>query len=251
MLGAGAIAGAAADASNHVASMREELGVRRLSLAAAIENFRELEDPRLETLQRLALAAECRDDGTSQHTARVARTSRALAEGLRLPRAQCTLIYEAAHLHDLGKLAVPESILLKPGPLTTEEFEQVKRHTTTGARILAGSSWEVLQSAEEIALSHHEWWNGHGYPAGLAGERIPLSGRIVAVADVFDALTHVRPYKHAWPVGQAVEEIRSLRTSQFDPDVVEVFMELEPDSLVELPDARSCAAAGASADAEQ
>jgi putative two-component system response regulator len=209
------------------------------STAVAMENVRisqELEASRLETLQRLALAAEYRDDGTRQHTERVARTSRAISERLGLPADQTSLIYRAAPLHDVGKLAIPESILLKPGRLTSREFEQVKGHTTTGGAILAGSSSQVLQTAEEIALTHHEWWNGHGYPAGLAGEEIPVSGRIVAVADVFDALTHERPYKDAWPIDQAVDEIRSLRGSQFDPDVVDVFMELDPDAMVNLPD---------------
>jgi putative two-component system response regulator len=219
------------------------------STAIAMENVRinqELEDSRLETLERLALAAEYRDDGTRQHTERVARTSRRLAQRLGLASEQTSLIYQAAPLHDVGKLAVPESILLKPGRLTPEEFEQVKTHTITGGAILAGSSSAVLQTAEAIALTHHEWWNGHGYPAGLAGEDIPLSGRIVAVADVFDALTHERPYKDAWPVDQAVAEVRSLRESQFDPDVVEVFMELDPDDLVELPAHSRAIAVGAS-----
>jgi response regulator RpfG family c-di-GMP phosphodiesterase len=227
-------------ASRHRATP-DELGVLQAladSTAVAMENVRvnrELEDSRLETLQRLALAAEYRDDGTRQHTERVARTSFALAEHLGLPADQASLIYRAAPLHDVGKLAVPESILLKPGRLTPDEFAQVKSHTTTGGAILAGSSSEILRTAEEIALTHHEWWNGHGYPAGLAGEDIPLCGRIVAVADVFDALTHERPYKDAWPIDQAVDEIRSLRSSQFDPDIVAVFMELDPDTLVDLP----------------
>jgi putative two-component system response regulator len=190
----------------------------------------------LETLQRLALAAEYRDDGTHQHTERVAQTSRALAERLGLPADQTSLIYWAAPLHDIGKLAVPEAILLKPGRLTPEEFEQVKTHTTTGGAILAGSSSEVLRTAEEIALTHHEWWDGRGYPLGLVHAQLPVSGRIVALADVFDALTHDRPYKHAWPVDQAVDEIMSLKASQFDPDVVEAFIELCPDDLVDLPD---------------
>jgi len=238
-------------ASQHRATATELGALQALadSTAVAMENVRinhELEASRLETLQRLALAAEYRDDGTRQHTERVARTSRVLAERLGLPAAKTSLIYQAAPLHDVGKLAVPESILLKPGQLTRDEFEQVKSHTTTGGAILAGSSSEVLQTAEEIALTHHEWWNGHGYPAGLTGEEIPLSGRIVAVADVFDALTHERPYKHAWPTDQAVDEIQSLRASQFDPDVVEMFMELDPDSLVDLPDYAPVFAASAS-----
>lgn len=222
------------------------------STAVAMENVRvnqELENSRIETLQRLALAAEYRDDGTRQHTERVARTSCKLAEHLGLPADETSLILQAAPLHDVGKLAVPESILLKPDRLTADEFEQVKSHTTTGSAILSGSSSRVLQTAEEIALTHHEWWNGHGYPAGLAGEEIPLSGRIVAVADVFDALTHERPYKDAWPVEQAVDEIRSLRGTQFDPQIVEVFMELDPDTLIDLPDHAPALAASASSGA--
>lgn len=226
--------------SSHHRATASELGALQAladSTAVAMENVlinQELEDSRLETLQRLALAAEYRDDGTRQHTERVARTSCAIAERLGLPAGQSSLIYQAAPLHDVGKLAIPDSILLKPGRLTTDEFEQVKSHTTTGGAILAGSSSEVLRTAREIALTHHEWWNGHGYPAGLAGEEIPLCGRIVAVADVFDALTHERPYKDAWPVNQAVDEIRSLRASQFDPEIVEVFMELDPETIVDL-----------------
>jgi putative two-component system response regulator len=226
--------------SPHLATATELGTLQALadSTAVAMENVRinqELERSRLETLQRLALAAEYRDDGTQQHTERVARTSRAIAEHLGLPAAQTSLIYQAAPLHDVGKLAVPESILLKPGQLTLDEFEQVKSHTTTGGAILAGSSSQVLQTAEEIALTHHEWWNGRGYPAGLVGEEIPLSGRIVGLADVFDALTHERPYKDAWPVHQAVEEIRAHRGTQFDPKLVDVFLELDPDSLIDLP----------------
>jgi putative two-component system response regulator len=226
--------------SSHHRATASELGALQAladSTAVAMENVRvnqELDNSRLETLQRLALAAEYRDDDTRQHTERVARTSCAIAERLGLPADQSSLIYRAAPLHDVGKLAIPESILLKPGRLTPDEFEQVKSHTTTGGAILADGSSEVLRTAREIALTHHEWWNGHGYPAGLAGEEIPLCGRIVAVADVFDALTHERPYKDAWPIDQAVDEIRSLRSSQFDPDVVEVFMELEPDAMAHL-----------------
>jgi putative two-component system response regulator len=206
----------------------------------------ERRESRLETLHRLALAAECPDDGTRQHMARVALLSRRLADRLRLPSAESSLIYRAAALHDIGKLAVPESILLKPGPLSREEFDLVKLHTTTGGEILAGSSSEVLKTAEEIALTHHEWWDGSGYPAGLRGEHIPISGRIVAVADVFDALTHERPYKQAWPVEVAIDEIRWLRERQFDPDVVDAFIELYPGAPIGLPGHASARAVAAS-----
>ncbi|MDQ3890755.1 MAG: HD domain-containing protein, partial [Actinomycetota bacterium] len=143
-----------------------------------------------------------------------------------------TLIRQAAPLHDIGKLAVSDTVLLKPGRLTSEEFEQVKRHAEAGAAILAESRSDVLRLAQQIALTHHEWWNGHGYPAGLEGEEIPLTGRIVALADVFDALTHERPYKHAWRIAEAVTEIRRLAGRQFDPAIVGAFAELDASELL-------------------
>jgi putative two-component system response regulator len=208
------------------------------STAVAIENVRfiqALENAQLETLQRLALAAEYRDEATHQHTERVARTSFLLARKLGLPVEQVGLIRLAAPLHDIGKLAVPDVILLKPGKLTPGEYEAIKRHTTAGADILSGSTSEVLRVAEEIALTHHEWWDGSGYPAGLRETAIPISGRIVALADVYDALTHARPYKPAWSTDDAASEIVRSRTTQFDPVVVDAFLTLEPDDLVDLP----------------
>jgi HD-GYP domain-containing protein (c-di-GMP phosphodiesterase class II) len=208
------------------------------SSAVAIANvmaYRELDDSRLETLKRLALAGEYRDDGTHQHTDRVARTSFLIARKLGLPESEAVLIRQAAPLHDLGKLSLPDSILMKRTRLTVAEYEEVKRHPATGAAILAGSTSSVLRLAEEIALTHHEWWDGSGYPAGLKGREIPLSGRIVALADVFDALTHTRPYKLAWSGDDAVTEICRLTGRQFDPVVVQAFLALDAESLVELP----------------
>jgi putative two-component system response regulator len=196
------------------------------STAVAMENVRayeELEQARLETLQRLALAAEYRDDATYEHTERVARTSALIAGRLGMPASEVALIRQAAPLHDIGKLAVPDAILLKRGRLTHGEYEQMKRHAPAGAAILDGSTSAVLRRAQEIALTHHEWWNGDGYPERRRGDRVPLSGRIVAVADVFDALTHPRPYKPAWPVDAAATEILRLREQQFDPVVVDAF----------------------------
>ena len=135
------------------------------------------------------------------------------------------MIRRAAPLHDVGKIGIPDSILLKLGPLTAAEFELVKTHTTIGAKILSGSRFALLRLAEEIAFSHHERWDGTGY-AGLAGHQVPLAGRIVAVADVFDALTQKRPYKAAWPLEDAVAEIDRQRGRQFDPDVVEAFLRI-------------------------
>jgi PAS domain S-box-containing protein len=195
---------------------------------------RALEEARLETLSRLALAAEYRDDQTYEHTERVGYTAALLADRLGLSEHETSLIRQAAPLHDIGKLSVSDTILLKPGKLTEEEFELVKRHTIHGSAILSGSRHEVLRLAEEIARTHHEWWDGSGYPHGLRRTSIPISGRIVAVADVFDALTHERPYKPAWPVEDAVEEIRRFRGSQFDPAVVDAFEQLDANEIADI-----------------
>jgi PAS domain S-box-containing protein len=209
---------------------------RDLLERAVRERTRDLEAARLETLRRLAYAAEYRDDQTYEHTERVGRTAALLAERLHRPEEEVELIRQAAPLHDVGKLGISDTILLKPGKLTPAEFELMKTHALVGARILAGSTSPALQLAEEIALTHHEWWDGCGYPHGLKGTDIPLSGRIVAVADVFDALTQTRPYKAAWPVEEAVDEIRSLAGRQFDPDVVAAFEQLDAQHLLEAVD---------------
>jgi PAS domain S-box-containing protein len=183
-----------------------------------------LEASRAETLQRLALAAEYRDDDTFRHTERVGAAAADIASALGLSAAEVQLLGEAAPLHDVGKLAIPDAILLKAGSLTTAEYETMKTHTTLGARLLSGSNSPVLQAATVIAASHHERWDGTGYPSGLGGEAIPLEGRVTAVADVFDALTHDRPYKSAWTSEEAVAEIRRASGTQFDPRVVNAFL---------------------------
>jgi putative two-component system response regulator len=186
----------------------------------------ELEEAQLEILERLALAAEFRDDATQEHTQRVGALSSRLARRMGLPETLVELIRRAAPLHDLGKIAVPDSILLKLGRLTAEELDTIRSHTVVGARILSGSRHPLLQLAEQIARTHHEHWDGNGYSPGVAGEDIPIAARIVAVADVFDALTHARPYKRAWPLEEAVAEILSQKGRQFDPQVVEAFVDL-------------------------
>ncbi len=196
------------------------------------ERTHDLEKAQLETLQRLALAAEYRDDDTGLHAKRVGMTAGRIAEALGLPPAQVDLILRAAPLHDVGKIGIADGILLKTGKLTDEEFVTMKQHSVIGARILSGSSSPWLQLAETIALSHHERWNGRGYPAGLSGEAIPQIGRIVAVADVFDALTHERPYKKAWPVVEATAEIEAQGGNQFDERVVKAFLTLPHETLV-------------------
>ena len=187
------------------------------------ERTRELEGAQFEIIERLAKAAEFRDDNTGQHTERVGQMAALMAKHIGLPESQVSLIRRAAPLHDVGKIGIPDKILLKPGRLTSDEFAMVKTHTTIGARILSGSRFPILRLAEEIAFSHHERWDGEGY-ARIQGDSIPLPGRIVAIADVFDALTQRRPYKDAWPVEKAVAEIEQQRGRQFDPKLVEAFL---------------------------
>ena len=191
----------------------------------------DLEQAQIETLDRLALAAEFRDDATGQHIVRVGRGAAQVARVLGWDDGRVGLIERAAALHDIGKLAIPDGVLLKPAKLSAAEFETVKTHTSVGARILSGSGSPYLQMAEVIARTHHERWDGAGY-VGLAGEEIPEVGRITAVVDVFDALTHDRPYKEAWPVDRAVEEIRRGRGTQFEPRIVDAF-----DVVLEAPSA--------------
>ena len=187
------------------------------------ERTRELEGAQFEIIERLAKAAEFRDDHTGQHTERVGQTAALIAKQMGLADGQVSLIRRAAPLHDVGKIGIPDAILLKLGKLTAEEFTVVKTHTTIGARILSGSRFPILRLAEEIAFSHHERWDGSGY-AGITRESIPLAGRIVAIADVFDALMQQRPYKDAWPVGEAIGEIERQRSRQFDPTLVDAFL---------------------------
>ncbi len=188
------------------------------------ERTRALEAAQLEILERLATAAEFRDDNTGHHTERVGQTSALVAQELGWSESQVSLIRRAAPLHDVGKIGIPDQILLKPGRLTPEEFEVVKTHTIIGARILSGSRFPLLQMAEQIAFTHHERWDGGGYTTGTSHDAIPLPGRIVAVADVFDALTQQRPYKPAWPPADAVAEIDRQRGRQFDPRIVDAFL---------------------------
>lgn len=185
----------------------------------------ELDVARLEMIERLAVAAEYRDDDTGEHLGRVGRNAALIAEAMGLAPDQAELLRRAAPLHDVGKIGIPDGILLKPGKLTAEEFERVKIHTTIGATILAGGRSEMIRMAELIAHTHHERWDGSGYH-GLERAEIPLVSRIVTVADVFDALTHKRPYKRAWPVPDAVLEIISQSGKQFDPEVVDTFLQV-------------------------
>jgi putative two-component system response regulator len=176
-----------------------------------------------ETIFRLSRAAEYRDPETGSHIMRMANYSRLIATALGTAVEDQQLIFEAAPMHDIGKVGIPDMILLKPGRLTPEEFEVMKRHATIGHEILQGSTSPKLNAAAAIALAHHEKWDGSGYPHGLAGNDIPFHGRIVAVADVFDALTSERPYKKAWEMEKAADFLRSQAGSHFDPACVDAF----------------------------
>jgi putative two-component system response regulator len=186
---------------------------------------------RVDLIRALAIAAEARDDEPVQHAERVGRAAAALAELLGLATPAIRLLRAAAPLHDIGKIGIPDSILLKPTSLTPSELEIMQTHTTIGAAILANSDTAELLLAKRIALSHHERWDGSGYPHGLIGEGAPISGRIVAVVEVFDALVHDQPYKQAWSIDEAVGEIAAERGRQFDPDVVDAFLRLDHDQL--------------------
>lgn len=184
----------------------------------------ELEDARVEVVERLARAAEFRDDDTGQHLRRVGEMSGALAARLGLPPAEVELVRRAAPLHDVGKIGIPDAILLKPGPLLPHEEEVMRTHPLLGARILSGGVSPLIRTAEEIALSHHERWDGCGYPWRIAREEIPLSARIVALVDVYDALTHDRPYRRAWNRARVLALIDEEAGTRFDPEVAAAFL---------------------------
>ncbi len=221
---------------NQNGHLDEQVRARTAELELAqqlvLAGMERLEEAQSEILGRLAQAAEFRDDDTGQHTYRVGRLAANLARHLKLGAEDIDLIERAAPLHDVGKIGISDSILLKAGQLTPEEFEVVKSHTVIGGNLLAGGNSDLVKMAESIALNHHESWDGSGYPCGLQGNAIPLEAQLVSCADVFDALTHERPYKHAWTVEAALGEIHSQRGRQFNPRVVDAFLELDPGSSV-------------------
>ncbi len=190
------------------------------------EAYTRLRGAYLDTIMRLSRAAEYKDEDTGTHISRMSHIAARLARQLKLGEKTVEHILYASPMHDIGKIGIPDSILLKPGPLTPEEWEVMKQHTVIGARILAGADSGFMRLAEVIALTHHEKWDGNGYPRGLAGRGIPLAGRICAVSDVFDALTSVRPYKKAFPLSQALQIIQDGAGNHFDPKVVEAFFQI-------------------------
>jgi putative two-component system response regulator len=201
---------------------REIVSQNQLLERRVLERTTELEGAYLDTLERLAIAAEFRDDETGRHTERVGETAALLGAALGMSDDNVFLVRRAAPLHDVGKIGIPDAILRKPEGLTAEEWEVMRTHTTIGAQILSGGRSRVVQLAEEIALNHHEHWDGEGYPRGLRGDAIPLVGRLVMVADAFDALTSDRVYRKAWPPEQVLAYIRQYSGKRFDPRITAV-----------------------------
>jgi putative two-component system response regulator len=194
--------------------------VRNLELAE-----RDLRESREDTIQRLAIAAEFRDNDTALLVDRMSRYCELIARKLGHGYDRCEEIRTASSMHDVGKIGIPDRVLLKPGPLDDEEFAIMKTHAELGHKILAGSRSDLLQTAATIALTHHEWWDGSGYPNGLAGEDIPLEGRIAAIGDVFDALTSNRVYRKGYRLGEAVEMMSAERGTHFDPEFLDLFLD--------------------------
>lgn len=192
----------------------------------------ELYETRQEVIRRLGLAAEFRDNETGNHIIRMSKYAQLLALAHGLPEKHAEVILNAAPMHDIGKIGIPDSILLKPGKLDPAEWEVMKTHVTMGADLLAGSATELMEVAQRIALHHHEKWDGSGYPGGLSGEQISIEGRICALADVFDALTSERPYKSAWTVEKTVDFIESEAGKHFDPQLAPLIRTILPDMLV-------------------
>jgi response regulator RpfG family c-di-GMP phosphodiesterase len=188
----------------------------------------QLRETQLEIVNRLAQAAESRDGDTGAHIERMSRMCEALGRAVGMSDDEAEELRHAAVLHDVGKIGIPDAILLKPGRLDEDEVEVMRRHTSIGAAILTGSSSPLMQVAETIALTHHERWDGTGYPVGLMGEAIPLQGRIAAICDVFDALLARRPYKERWSLEDALSEMRSLAGTHFDPDLARAFLQIAP-----------------------
>lgn len=187
------------------------------------QRTRQLEQSRLEIIRRLGRAAEYKDNETGNHILRMSHFAQMLARAAGLSEEQADNILLAAPMHDIGKIGIPDSILLKPGKLDPDEWEIMKSHVTIGADLLAGTDIPLLTMARNIALTHHEKWDGSGYPYGLAGEAIPIEGRICAICDVFDALTSERPYKKAWPVEEAIALLHQQKGRHFDPALVDLF----------------------------
>jgi len=221
------------DAQDALRRHKKELEVlveqRTASLRDALQAMmlaqRDAQQAQLDTVERLAIAAEYKDKITALHIHRMSQYAAILARGLKLSAGEVEEVLHASRMHDVGKIGIPDEILCKPARLDDLEWDVMRQHTIIGSRILANSSSKLLQAGQLIAETHHEWWDGSGYPNGIAGEQIPLCGRICAVADVFDAMTSVRPYKPAYSNEHAYQILRRERGTHFDPRIVDVFFE--------------------------
>jgi putative two-component system response regulator len=217
-----------------LARVRTQLSMydhRRMLEKMVRERTKELHETRHEIIRRLGFAAEYKDNETGMHIVRMSRYCHLIAKKLGMRDSEAELILSAVPMHDVGKIGIPDQILLKPGPLDAEEWRIMKEHARIGYKIIGRHGSELLQTAATAALTHHEKWDGSGYPDGLKGDEIPIVGRIAAVADVFDALTSVRPYKAAWSIEKAVELIRSESGKHFDPRIAGALLKCMPDVI--------------------
>lgn len=203
-----------------------------------LDKIQLLEQIQIEIIIRLGKAAEFRDNETGRHIERIADFVALMVEELEMSREEKAMMKYASPMHDVGKIGVPDKILLKPGKLTNNEFEIIKLHTVIGSKILSGTTIPLLEFAREIAISHHENWDGRGYPLRLKGKEIPLSGMIVSIVDVFDALTSNRIYKASWPIEKALDYIKEQREKRFNPDVVDAFFNVK-DKIIEIKNTKA------------
>ncbi len=211
---------------------RKKLANQNLILETKVrERTKELSESRVDTVHRLVYAAEYKDPETGSHIMRMSHYSALIARASGLDEDECEIILNSSAMHDIGKIGIPDRILLKPGKLTGDEWGLMQTHAEIGARILEGSESQLIQTGETIAISHHEKWDGTGYPGKLKREAIPLLGRITALADVFDALTSKRPYKPAWSPEEAIKEIKAGSGTHFDPQLVDIFISKLPEIL--------------------
>lgn len=215
-------------------TVERRTGALRRALAETTEARRLTNAAHLETIRRLAIAAESRDEDTAHHIERIGRYAEILARAAGLSPREVELICHAAPMHDIGKIGIPDSILLKPAELTEEEWRVMRTHTTKGAQILTGSLSDVIQMGERIALTHHERWDGRGYPHGIRGEEIPVEGRICATVDFYDAVTMDRPYREAVPAGEVLSMMRQAAGHHFDPSLLDVFMSVKDEVKADL-----------------
>jgi putative two-component system response regulator len=214
--------------AQEVVEAHKELNTMHEELAFV---HKKLQEAYVEIIRRLARAAEYRDNETGMHIMRMSHYSALLGKAAGMAKEEYRSLMHAATMHDVGKIGIPDAVLLKPGKLTNEEFDTMKEHSSLGEKLLSGIQSKVLSMAAKIAITHHEKWDGSGYPNGLAGEKIPLEGRISGIVDVFDALVSERPYKTRWPVDNAVELLKAEKGKHFDPRLVDLFIENLPEIL--------------------